>query len=204
MPTQAPTGSMEESFEITAILARDPGSRATDWSSIDAVIDFRHFLSEQLGHELGMGARQENLRPALFAAHVVDIGANAVAIAEQFARDQLVAPHDAFAATKVDDDIAVFDPLDHAVDDLADTVLVFVVLAVALGFAHLLHDDLLGGLGGDPAEVHRRQRLGDIIAQLSCGIALFGFFKRDLGRDVVNNVRRRAAGAAGESRRSRH
>ena len=30
MPTQAPTGSMEESFEITAILARLPGSRATD------------------------------------------------------------------------------------------------------------------------------------------------------------------------------
>ena len=30
MPTQAPTGSMEESLEITAILAREPGSRATD------------------------------------------------------------------------------------------------------------------------------------------------------------------------------
>jgi len=29
MPTQAPTGSMELSLEITAILARLPGSRAT-------------------------------------------------------------------------------------------------------------------------------------------------------------------------------
>ena len=29
MPTQAPTGSMPLSFEITAILARLPGSRAT-------------------------------------------------------------------------------------------------------------------------------------------------------------------------------
>ena len=29
MPTQAPTGSMEESRLITPILARDPGSRAT-------------------------------------------------------------------------------------------------------------------------------------------------------------------------------
>jgi hypothetical protein len=29
MPTQAPTGSIEESREITAILAREPGSRAT-------------------------------------------------------------------------------------------------------------------------------------------------------------------------------
>ncbi len=32
----------------------------------DAVIDFRHFLSEQLRHELRMGARQENLRAARF------------------------------------------------------------------------------------------------------------------------------------------
>ena len=30
MPTQAPTGSIEESLEMTAILARQPGSRATD------------------------------------------------------------------------------------------------------------------------------------------------------------------------------
>ncbi len=29
MPTQAPTGSMPLSFEMTAILARLPGSRAT-------------------------------------------------------------------------------------------------------------------------------------------------------------------------------
>ena len=30
MPTQAPTGSMDESREMTAILARLPASRATD------------------------------------------------------------------------------------------------------------------------------------------------------------------------------
>ena len=33
MPTQAPTGSTEESREITAILAREPGSRATAFTS---------------------------------------------------------------------------------------------------------------------------------------------------------------------------
>jgi hypothetical protein len=32
------------------------------------------------GHELRMGARQEDLRAALLAAHVVDIGADAVAV----------------------------------------------------------------------------------------------------------------------------
>ena len=33
MPTQAPTGSTDESREITAILAREPGSRATAFTS---------------------------------------------------------------------------------------------------------------------------------------------------------------------------
>ena len=34
MPTQAPTGSMEESRDVTAIFAREPGSRATDFTSM--------------------------------------------------------------------------------------------------------------------------------------------------------------------------
>ncbi len=34
MPTQAPTGSMEESREVTPILAREPGSRATAFTSM--------------------------------------------------------------------------------------------------------------------------------------------------------------------------
>ena len=132
----------------------------------DAVVDLRHFLREQLGHELRMGARQEDLRAALLAADVVDVGADAVAVAEGLARDQLVAADDALAAAEVDDDVAVLDALDHAVDDLADAVLELLVLAVALGLAHLLHDHLLGRLGGDAAEIHRRQRLGDEVADL--------------------------------------
>ena len=92
----------------------------------DAVVDFRHFHGEQLRHELRMGARQEDLRAALLAAHVVDVGADAVAIFEVLARDQLVAADDRLAAAEIDDDVAVFDALDGAVDDLADAVLVFV------------------------------------------------------------------------------
>ena len=78
----------------------------------------------------------------------------------------------AFAAAEIDDDIAVFDALDHAVDDLADAILVFVVHALALGIAHLLDDHLLGVLRGDAAEIDRRQGLGDVIADASppdCG-----------------------------------
>ncbi len=91
----------------------------------DAVIDFRHFLREEAHHELRMAARQEDLRPAGFAAHVVDIGADAVAGAEAFARDHLVAAHDTFGAAQIDHHRAEFHALDDAVDDLADAVLVF-------------------------------------------------------------------------------
>ena len=80
----------------------------------------------------------------------------------------------AIATTEIDDHIAIFDALDGAVDDLADTVLVFVELAVTFGFAHLLHDDLLGRLGGDAAEIHRRQRVGDEVTDLGVGIAVAG------------------------------
>ena len=180
MPTQAPTGSIEESRETTAILARQPGSRATDLIVDDAVVDFRHFHGEELGHELRMRARQEDLRAALLAAHVVDIGADAVAVAEGLARDQLVAADDGLAAAEIDDDVAVFDALDRAVDDLADAVLELLVLAVALGLAHLLHDDLLGRLGGDAAEIHRRQRLGDVVADLGGRVADARVLERDL------------------------
>ena len=116
------------------------------------------------------------------------IGADAVAVAEGLARQHLVAAHDRFAAAEVDDDVAVFDALDDAVDDVADAVLVFLVLAVALGLAHLLHDHLLGRLRGDAAVFERRQRLGDVVADLGGGIALAGVLERDLGRVVLDLV----------------
>lgn len=134
-----------------------------------------------------MGTRQEDLRAALFTTHVVDIGTNAVAITHVFARNHLVATDDAFATAEIDDHIAVFDALDGAVDDFADAVLELVELAVTLGFAHLLHDDLLGRLCGDTAEIHRRQRVCDEVADLGVDIAVLRQRERDL-RAVVFRV----------------
>ena len=133
--------------------------------------------------------------PALLAAHVVDVGADAVAEAHVLARDHLVAADDALGAAEVDDDVAVFDALDGAVDDLADAVLVLVVLALALGLAHLLHDHLLGVLRRHAAEVERRQRLGDQVADLGLGVAPLGVGERDLRRLVLDRARPPAARA---------
>src|SRR3954451_13743233 len=128
----------------------------------DAVIDLRHFLREQFGHELRVGAREKDLRPTRLTAHVIDKGADAVAVTKGFARQHLIAAHDRLAAPEVHNHVAVFDPLDDAVDDIADAVLVFLILAVALGLAHFLHDHLLRRLGGDSAVFERGQGVRDI------------------------------------------
>src|SRR5579872_4971763 len=142
---------------------RDFGARARiarDSANLDdAVVDLGHFLGEQLGHELRMGARQENLRAAHFLAYVIDIGAYPLALAEAFARQQLVAAQDSLGAAQIDDDVAELDALDQAVDDFADAVLEFVELTLTFGVAHLLNDDLFRGLGRDAAEIDRRQRI---------------------------------------------
>src|SRR6476619_7517373 len=95
-------------------------------------------------------AREPGSRAAGFAADRHDQAADAVADADHFARDLLVAANDALGAAEVDDDVAELDALDDAGDDFADAVLEFLMLALALGVADLLEDDLLGGLGGDP------------------------------------------------------
>ena len=186
MPTQAPTGSTDEFARNHA----DLGARARiagDCLDLDdAVIDFRYFLREQLGHELRMRAGQENLRPAGLAADVEHERADPVAVAEHFARQHLVAADDGFAAPEIDDHAAVFDALDRSVDDVADAVLEFLILPVALGLAHLLHDHLLGRLRGDAAVLQRRQRVGDGVADLRAGIEAAGVVDRNLVRRVLD------------------
>ena len=135
-----------------------------------------------------MGAGQENLRPALLAPNIVDIGADAIAIAKHFARQHFVAPHDRFAAPEIDHDIAVLDALDDAVDDVADAILVFVILPIALGLAHLLHDHLLCRLRGNAPIFERRQRIGDGVADLRGGMTAAGLIEADLRCRVFDGV----------------
>src|SRR5690606_37430201 len=97
-----------------------------------AVVNLGHFLREQLLHEVGMRAAQEDLRTPVFAAHVEDDRADTVADANDFARDLLVAADDTLGASQIDHDMAEFDALDQAGDDLTHAILEFFVLALAL------------------------------------------------------------------------
>src|SRR3546814_13880631 len=103
-----------------------------------------------------MGAAEENLRTPVFAAHVQDHRADAVADADDFAGDLLIAADDALGAAEIHHDMAEFDRLDDAGDDFTHAVLEFLMLALALGVADLLEDHLLGRLGVDAAHVDRR------------------------------------------------
>ena len=125
----------------------------------NAVIDFGHFLGKELCHELVAGARQENLRTTLLFTDIDDIGTHPVALAQVLARDHLLTADHRLGTTKVDRDRIAFRTFHRTDNNLADTVLVFLVLTGTLGVAHLLRDHLLCGLGRDPAKFDRRQRL---------------------------------------------
>ena len=137
-----------------------------------------------------MRARQEDLRPARLLAHVVDVGAHPVAVAEALARDQFVAAQQRLGAAEFHHQVAVLGALHHAVDDLADAVLEFLELPLALVFAHALHDHLLGGLRGDAAEIDRRQRIDQMLADLDVRLELPGDVDRDLGFLVLHRLDR--------------
>ena len=104
------------------------------------------------------------------------------------ARQKLVAPQHRFGPAQIDRDVAVFHALDQTVDDLADAVLVFLELALPFGLADLLDDDLLGGLGGDPAEIDRRQFVGQELAEGGVLLHPLGFAQRELGRLVLDRL----------------
>src|ERR1043166_8111092 len=84
--------------------------------------------------------------------------------------------------------MAELDALDDAGDDLADAVLELLILALALGVADLLEDHLLGGLGGDAAELDRRQRIDDIVADHRAGLQLLRVLEADLLEIILDLV----------------
>ena len=137
-----------------------------------------------------MRAAEEHLRAARLFAHIIDIGPHPIAVAKGLPRDQLITPQQRLGAADLHQQIAVFGPLDYAVDDLAHAVLELVILLLALIFAHALHNHLLGGLCGNPPEIDRRQRIDEMPAQLDIGLELAGDMQRNLRLLVLHHLDR--------------
>jgi hypothetical protein len=164
---------------------RDLGARsriAGRTQNIDQPLaDLRHLEGEQLDQQLGRGAGDEQLRPARLGAHLAQVAANAVAATHRLARDHLLAvDHRLGIAAEVDVDVAAFDALDDATDQFTLATGVLFDDLCALGLAHLLHDHLLRGLGGDTSELDRLHRLLDEVARLQLGILLARVVQPDL------------------------
>ena len=167
MPTHAPTGSTSASRLVTAIFERAPGSRAHGDDADDAFVDLGDLGLEELVDEARIGAREDDLRAAGLAVDVLHVGDDAIAGTVGLARRLLAERQDALGATEVDDDVvALLEAPDDAADELALAVLVLVEDDVALGVAHALEEHLLGGLGGDAAELAARLLELEQIAEL--------------------------------------
>src|SRR3546814_6706500 len=75
-------------------------------------------------------------------------------LTDDIARDRLVLGDERLGvAAQVDVDVAALDALDDAGHQLTDAILPLVHDLRPLGLEHALHDHLLGGLGGDAAEI---------------------------------------------------
>src|SRR3546814_4287752 len=84
--------------------------------------------------------------------------------------------------------MAKLHPLHHSGDDLVHAVLELFILPLALGVADLLEDHLLGGLGSNAAELDRRQRIDDEVADRGVGLLLLRVLEADLLEIVVGLV----------------
>ena len=156
----------------------------------DAVVDLGHLLRKQLGHELRMTARKQNLRTALVAANLLNVAANAVAGMMRLARNRLALAHESLGVREFNVDIAVLNALDESVDNLADAVLVLLVLAGALGLADMFDDGVLDGAGGDSSHVNGGEEFAvnsaDLVEFRLLRSDLARLFNRDLGRRLFN------------------
>jgi len=168
-------------------LHRDLGAHAgiaRGGNDFDQVLaDFGHFQLEQLDQKFGGGTADEQLRAARFGGDLVQVTAHAVAGTHGFARNHLFAGNETLGiVTQIDVDVAALHALDLPHHQAALAIGVGVDDLAPLGFTHLLHDDLLGGLRGDTAELDGIDLFLDEIAELNIGVVDLRGFQRDLAQ----------------------
>ena len=156
-------------------------------------------MAEQLHHELGRRARQDDRRAAQRQVHVHDHGAHTVAIAQVFLRNHVAAAQAPFDAAGLDDQVALVHALDGAGEDFFAARHEVRQQHFALGVADFLQDDLLGRHGTDAPDGHRFNGFLDVFTDFHVFDAvacvhqqLFGF--RVLQTSVVRHHQPAAEG----------
>ena len=155
-PMQAPLALTPGHGGVHGDLGAVPGLAGQGGDDDRAVGDLGHLEGEQLAHQVGVRARQADLRaprPALDAHHEA---AQPLAVDVLLPRHLLGQRQDALDRAEVDQHVArVAALLDDAGDDVALAAAEVAHDLLVLEVAQPLDDDLARGRGRDPAEPRR-------------------------------------------------
>ena len=127
-----------------------------------------------------MRPRQNDLRTAGFFLHILNVGAEPVAPAIGLLGNLLVRRKNGFGLSQIDDDVAMLDPLNDPVDDIAFSVHETGINRISFSILHFLNNDLLGGLGCNAAEICRIHFHAQAVADFTLRVQLPPFFQADL------------------------
>ena len=139
-----------------------------------------HLELEELDEEFGRGARQKQLRAARHRFDFLEQRPDAVAGAQALARDHRRLRQQRLGVAEIQDGVAALQAFDDPRDHLTHAAAIKIDDQLALGLAHLLHDDLLRGLGRDAPELDGIERILDEVADLDVRIVLARIAEADL------------------------
>src|SRR5690606_34057730 len=158
------------------------------------LVNLRDLQLEQPLQQPRMAAGQHDLGALGGLAHFHDVSLDPLAGAVQLPGNLLGGQQDGLAAAQVHEHVAAHHPADHPGDDVALAADELLVNQVALGLPQPLHDHLLGGLGGNAAEVAGRDLDLGLISDLVRRVDLAGLVQRDLLALVLDLLHHPLAG----------
>src|SRR4030095_10486675 len=138
--------------------------------------DFWNFLLKKLDKHSGMGARQDNLRPATRDLHAYDVSSNPVPLPVALPRHLLFFRKNGIGATEIHNNVALLEALHNAIDQLSFPPLKLIIDNLPLAIRNAWDDILLGCLCGDTAEHARIQFAQELIADLGIRIKSLSSF----------------------------
>ena len=148
--------------------------------------DFRHFNLEQLNQHVRAGTACKQLWATIFFVHAQQVSANPVILTHRFAGNHVLTGDQRFrVAAQIQNDGIPAGFLDDAADQLTNAITILFDDLATLGFAHFLHDDLLGCLGTDTTKGFGFDFLFPGVADLQRRILFMGFIEGQLLTEFV-------------------
>ncbi len=144
------------------------------------VVDLRDFRLEEIRNQLRRGAGDDDLRSLGGAIHLEQHHAHALADGELLQPRLFALGAAGFGLAQVVDHVLAFDALHGGVQHFLLAMGVLLEDRVALGFTHLLEDDLLGQLRGDAAQRAGVAIEANLAAHLDARGQFIGLGQRDL------------------------